>query len=126
MLSLYPGTEGAWKYYALTFPDLECADSILDILQYTGGRNNGHLGNAFQMFSIFAVFRRVKRWILRKENRNLLPIYSWPLYGSPWEFFYFDAEISFPWLVLGNGFATNVSLVQWYEMTGVLGGSLWI
>ena len=27
---------------------------------------------------------------------------------------------------LGNGFAAYPSLVQWYEYTGVMGGSLWI
>ncbi|MCK5823454.1 MAG: apolipoprotein N-acyltransferase, partial [Bacteroidales bacterium] len=36
------------------------------------------------------------------------------------------AEISFPGLALGNGFSNDVLLVQWYEYTGVLGGSLWI
>lgn len=35
-------------------------------------------------------------------------------------------EISFPWLVLGNGFSLDVKLVQWYEYTGTLGGSLWV
>ena len=35
-------------------------------------------------------------------------------------------EIAFPWLNLGNVFSTNIKLVQWYEYTGVLGGSLWI
>ena len=42
------------------------------------------------------------------------------------EYYYYNAEISFPGLALGNGFANNVLLVQWYEYTGVLGGSLWI
>ena len=42
------------------------------------------------------------------------------------EHFYLNAEISFPWLVLGNGFAGDVWAVQWYEYTGVLGGSLWV
>ena len=35
-------------------------------------------------------------------------------------------EISWPWLVLGNAFAGTSSLVQWYEFTGTLGGSLWV
>lgn len=42
------------------------------------------------------------------------------------EHFYLNAEISFPWLVLGNGFAGDVWAVQWYEYTGALGGSLWV
>ena len=43
-----------------------------------------------------------------------------------WERFYFDAEISWPWLVLGNSFARTTWAIQWYEFTGALGGSLWI
>lgn len=42
------------------------------------------------------------------------------------EHFYLNGEISFPWLVLGNGFAGDVWAVQWYEFTGALGGSLWV
>lgn len=34
--------------------------------------------------------------------------------------------LPWPWLILGNGFANTVKFVQWYEFTGVLGGSLWI
>jgi len=43
-----------------------------------------------------------------------------------WERFYFDAEITWPWLVLGNAFAGSIKDIQWYEFTGSLGGSLWI
>ncbi|WP_316822295.1 apolipoprotein N-acyltransferase [Pedobacter gandavensis] len=35
-------------------------------------------------------------------------------------------ELAFPWMTLGNGFAASHQLVQWYELTGVYGGSLWI
>lgn len=43
------------------------------------------------------------------------------------EYIYIKAPaMSFPWLTLGNSFAFNSWLVQWYEYTGVLGGSLWV
>lgn len=35
-------------------------------------------------------------------------------------------DLAFPWMTLGNGFASTHQLVQWYEYTGVYGGSLWI
>lgn len=35
-------------------------------------------------------------------------------------------DLNFPWLNLGNSFAKYPVLVQWYEYTGVGGGSLWI
>ena len=43
------------------------------------------------------------------------------------EYIYIKAPaMSFPWLTLGNGFAFDTWAVQWYEYTGVLGGSLWV
>jgi apolipoprotein N-acyltransferase len=35
-------------------------------------------------------------------------------------------DLSFPWMNLGNGFAAMHQLVQWYEYTGVYGGTFWI
>ncbi len=35
-------------------------------------------------------------------------------------------DLSWPWLTLGNGFATLNQWVQWYEYTGFLGGSVWV
>ena len=35
-------------------------------------------------------------------------------------------DLAFPWMTLGNGFATTHQWVQWYEYTGVYGGTLWI
>lgn len=42
------------------------------------------------------------------------------------EVLYITGELSFPWLTLGNAFARGVEFAQWYEYTGVLGGSLWV
>ena len=35
-------------------------------------------------------------------------------------------DFSWPWLTLGNGFSHFHKWVQWYEYTGVFGGTLWI
>ena len=42
------------------------------------------------------------------------------------EYWYTVGEFSWPWLILGNGFSHEVWAVQWYEYTGVFGGSLWV
>ncbi len=42
------------------------------------------------------------------------------------EYWYTTGEISWPWLLLGNGFSHDVWAVQWYEYTGIFGGSLWV
>ena len=42
------------------------------------------------------------------------------------EYIHLNWQISWPWLTLGNVFAQQIHWVQWYEFTGVAGGSLWI
>jgi len=51
---------------------------------------------------------------------------SFIFYWLACEYLYMNAEISFTWLNLGNGFAQNIPLIQWYDITGIHGGSLWI
>ena len=42
------------------------------------------------------------------------------------EYLHESWELAFPWMTLGNGFAGMHQLAQWYEYTGIYGGSLWI
>jgi len=42
------------------------------------------------------------------------------------EHFHLSWDLAWPWLNLGNSLATAPRLIQWYEFTGVRGGSLWI
>jgi apolipoprotein N-acyltransferase len=68
-------------------------------------------------------------WLAHQIRRNSIGsmgYLSWIVLWLTFEFFHFHWDIEWPWLTLGNGFAENVRLVQWYEYTGVLGGSLWI
>jgi apolipoprotein N-acyltransferase len=37
-----------------------------------------------------------------------------------------DWGLSWPWLTLGNAFATHPEWVQWYQYTGTSGGTFWI
>ena len=37
-----------------------------------------------------------------------------------------DWGLSWPWLTLGNVFATHIEWIQWYQYTGTSGGSLWV
>ena len=55
---------------------------------------------------------------------------AYTLLASIWlatEFVYYSADVmTFPWLLLGHGFSGDVWAVQWYEYTGIFGGSLWV
>jgi len=79
------------------------------------------LANALQMSVIFAIYRRSQ-----KTLGNSLSLVFLAVMWVAWERFYFNAEISWPWLTLGNAFAGSIDSVQWYEFTGSLGGSVWI
>lgn len=42
------------------------------------------------------------------------------------EWAYNSADVmTFPWLLLGHGFSGDIWAVQWYEYTGIFGGTLW-
>jgi len=43
-----------------------------------------------------------------------------------YEHFHLSWDLAWPWLNLGNALATAPGLIQWYEFTGVRGGTLWI
>lgn len=42
------------------------------------------------------------------------------------EFGHMRWDLTWPWLTIGNAFANFPEWVQWYEITGTLGGSLWV
>ena len=87
-----------------------------------GGAVFAILANALQMSVVFGSFRFVKRRV-----RGVLPYIYLAAAWLAWEKYYLTvAQISWPWLVLGNAFAETTSLVQWYSVLGHLGGSLWV
>ncbi len=105
---------------------LECIDCVLGMLQHVYGRHFCRFGQCVSNVCRFCGFPQGQKMVFTKGKNDVLAYVFLAMLWSHGSFFYFDAEISFPWLVLGNGFATNVSLIQWYEATGVLGGSLWV
>lgn len=86
-----------------------------------GGAIGAFLLNSLQMAIIFALFR----W-MRGIAKGFLPYLFFIFTWLTWEHYYFTWDVSWPWLVLGNAFATSIKSVQWYEFTGSLGGSFWV
>lgn len=79
------------------------------------------LVSSFFMSIVFWLFHIVKR----TTNKNI-GNFSFILFWLSFEYLYLNGQVSWPWLNLGNGFANSVKLIQWYEFTGVLGGTLWV
>lgn len=76
---------------------------------------------ALLMTLAFWLYSRLRRYVSRGIAYSGLVCF-WIAY----EFLHQTWDLAFPWMTLGNGFAESHSLVQWYEYTGVYGGSLWI
>lgn len=51
---------------------------------------------------------------------------SFIVFWLSFEYIHLNWQLSWPWLTLGNAFSTHPYWVQWYEYTGVGGGSLWV
>lgn len=64
--------------------------------------------------------------IFKTKYGNKAGYLSLILFWLAFEYIHLNWQLSWPWLTLGNVFATKTSWVQWYEYTGVSGGSLWV
>ncbi len=68
-------------------------------------------------------------WLFHITHRKLGHGFGYFAFITYWigqEHLYLNGEISFPWLSLGNGFAKDIHLIQWYEFTGSTGGTAWV
>ena len=69
-------------------------------------------------------------WLLYRLTKRMggqaWGLFGLVLYWITFEYVHLNWDVSWPWLTLGNGFAAFPEWVQWYEYTGVFGGTLWI
>jgi apolipoprotein N-acyltransferase len=79
------------------------------------------LANSLLMCLPWTGFRYVKKRMGAKFGYPALVV-LWLTF----EYIHLNWELSWPWLTLGNSFASHPDWVQWYEFTGTSGGSLWI
>lgn len=116
------GAKRVWLWHYSAFLLWNAVTTFWVCNATVGGGIFACVANAFQMSLVFGLFR----WS-RKYLRGSLPYIFLAALWIAWEKYYLDvAQISWPWLLLGNAFARTVSLVQWYEWLGTLGGSLWV
>jgi apolipoprotein N-acyltransferase len=64
--------------------------------------------------------------IVRMKAGNLPGFIALITFWLTYEFISLNVNIVSPWLNLGNGLSKDIMFVQWYEITGTSGGSLWI
>ncbi|MCX6258910.1 MAG: apolipoprotein N-acyltransferase [Bacteroidia bacterium] len=85
------------------------------------GASAAFVFNSLFMAVVFWMFHLVKR-SFGKTIGYIALVTFWIAF----EYLHLNWDLSWTWLNLGNGFAKNNSLIQWYEFTGILGGSFWI
>lgn len=78
--------------------------------------------NALFMSLVFLLFHELRRRGL-KGFKSYVPLV---LFWVSFEHLHMDWDLSWPWLTMGNALAGMPLLAQWYEFTGVLGGTIWI
>ncbi|HEY5471012.1 MAG TPA: hypothetical protein VIK07_10865, partial [Bacteroidales bacterium] len=64
--------------------------------------------------------------IARMRAGNVIGIVSLFVFWLSYEFLTLNSNIISPWINLGNGLAKDILFIQWYDITGTAGGTLWI
>lgn len=77
--------------------------------------------NSLLMAWGFQVYHFIHRKIGKEKG-----IWSLIIVWTAFEWAHFNWELSWPWLTFGNVFSMRINWVQWYEYTGVLGGTIWV
>ncbi len=93
-----------WVYYASEF-----------------GAISAVIVNSFFMSLVMLLFFWAKRVLGVR-----IGYFSLITFWLTFEYIHLNWDLSWPWLTLGNCFSESLFLINWYEYTGVLGGSLWI
>lgn len=93
-----------WLYYASSF-----------------GMAFAILVNTLFMSLVFLTYHIIKRRYSQEISLLFLAT-TWICF----EKLHLDWDFSWPWLNLGNVFSEYPQWIQWYEYTGIFGGTLWI
>ena len=78
------------------------------------------VNSTLMSLTVLMGFFCIQKFGINKGLRSFIAL--WLMF----EFFHLDWDLSWPWLMLGDVFAQKIKWIQWYEYTGVLGGTLWI
>jgi apolipoprotein N-acyltransferase len=77
--------------------------------------------NSTMMSTVFVAYHFVK-----KRNNFFVGSLFFICFWMAMELLHHHWDFAWPWLTLGNAFAEHNDWVQWYEYTGVFGGSFWV
>lgn len=78
--------------------------------------------NSLFMAIVVILYHYTRKKIYQRNRGHVIFIIYW----TGFEFLHLNWELSWSWLNIGNGFASYYKWIQWYEHTGILGGTLWV
>lgn len=78
--------------------------------------------NSVFMATIFWLYHFTRKHIFFNKNGFFLLIF----FFLAFEYLHYNWQLNWPWLSLGNVFSSTHSWIQWYEFTGVAGGTIWV
>jgi apolipoprotein N-acyltransferase len=64
--------------------------------------------------------------VVRLKAGNILSVAAIFSFWLGYEYLCLNFDLITPWVNLGNGLAKDILFIQWYEVTGTAGGTLWI
>lgn len=80
-------------------------------------------------FGLGAVLMTIAFWLYYRLRLITSKVWAYAgliCFWIGYEYLHQSWDLAFPWMNLGNGFAATHQLIQWYEYTGVYGGTLWV
>lgn len=80
------------------------------------------VANSLLQAWVFGFWQCCRSYIKQEWAHPILLISLW----MSFEYLHLNWDLTWPWLNLGNVFATCPHWVQWYSITGAFGGTLWI
>jgi apolipoprotein N-acyltransferase len=84
---------------------------------------------AYMAFILNSLLMSLAFYAYHIARKQLSAKWGWVFLIVFWvgfEHAHYHWELSWPWLTLGNVFSLYPQVVQWYEITGVMGGSVWL
>ena len=81
---------------------------------------------AFILNSLFMALIMLFFYVSKQKLGARIGYLSLIVFWISFEYLHLNWDLSWPWLTLGNCFSETLFLINWYEYTGVLGGTFWI
>ena len=106
-----------WVFNAIDSASKSFGDSVISLFVSLIPYGLG----ALMMTFAFWLYYRLKNYVnVKIAYLGLIAFYI------AMEYLHQTWDLAFPWMTLGNGFAGMHQVIQWYEYTGIYGGSVWI